>query len=105
MEDHMKNLQIRASLPALALLLAGCAAGGMPGGATHLSANQCRDLTELRNNAPLNRERNLSELAALRQAGYDPSRWFDPYYPEDLQAAQAQVDRWYHDECQQAQMK
>ena len=101
----MRSSEIRASLAALTLLLAGCAAGGMPGGATHLSANQCRDLTELRNNAPLNRERNLSELAALRQAGYDPSRWFDPYYPEDLQAAQAQVDRWYHDECQQAQMK
>ncbi|BCG01353.1 hypothetical protein PPGU19_059210 [Paraburkholderia sp. PGU19] len=103
----MRNSRIHTSLPALALLLAGCAAGGMPGagGATHLSATQCRDLSELRNNAPLTRERNLSELAALRQAGYDPSRWFDPYYPEDLQAAQSQVDRWYHDECQQAQVK
>jgi hypothetical protein len=92
---------IWAALPALALSLAGCAAGGMQGGATHLSATQCSDLTELRNNAPRTHQRNLSELAALREAGYDPSRWFDPYYPEDLQNAQRQVDRWYQEECHQ----
>jgi hypothetical protein len=33
-----------------------------------------------------------SELAALRKAGYDPSPWYDPYYPDDLQAAQRLVD-------------
>ncbi|MBC8743052.1 DUF4148 domain-containing protein, partial [Paraburkholderia sp. UCT31] len=33
-------------------------------------------------------ERSRSELAALRKAGYDPSPWFDPHYPEDPQAAQ-----------------
>jgi hypothetical protein len=101
----VKSSKIWATLPALALSLAGCAAGGMPEGVTHLSATQCRDLAELRNNAPLTRERNLSELAALREAGYDPSPWFDPYYPEDLQAAQRQVDRWYQAECHQAQVK
>jgi hypothetical protein len=89
-------------LPALVLLLAGCAAGGNLQSAAHLSTSQCRDLAALRNNAPMTPERNLSELAALRQAGYDPSRWFDPYYPEDLQAAQRQVDRWFQAECQQA---
>ncbi|CAG4890436.1 DUF4148 domain-containing protein [Paraburkholderia saeva] len=89
-------------LTALALWLAGCAAGGPPQSATHLSPMQCQDLAALRNNAPPTAERNRSELAALRKAGYDPSRWFDPYYPEDLQAAQRQVDRWFQAECQQA---
>jgi hypothetical protein len=89
-------------LAALVLLLAGCAAGGKPESTSHLSATQCRDLAALRNNAPPTPERNRSELAALRQAGYDPSKWFDPYYPDDLQAAQRQVDRWFVAECQPA---
>jgi hypothetical protein len=88
---------------ASALSLTGCAAGTMQDRArTHLSATQCRDLTALRSNAPPTHERNLSELAALEQAGYRPSLGFDPYYPGDLQAAQRQVDRWYQTECQQA---
>jgi hypothetical protein len=74
----------------------------MPEGATHLSATQCRDLAAIRNNAPATLERNQSELAALEAAGYNPSRFFDPYYPDDLQAAQRQVDRWYQAECPQA---
>jgi hypothetical protein len=99
----MKNLPRKwPMLPALVLLLAGCAAGGTPQGAPHLSTSQCRDLAALRNHAPLTPERNRSELAALRKAGYDPSRWFDPYYPEDLQAAQRQIDRWFQAECQPA---
>ncbi|MFM0004387.1 MULTISPECIES: DUF4148 domain-containing protein [Paraburkholderia] len=86
----------------LVLSLAGCAAGGSPQSAAHLSTSQCSDLAALKNNAPLTPERNRSELAALRKAGYDPSRWFDPYYPEDLQAAQRRVDSWFQAECQQA---
>lgn len=89
-------------LPALVLSLAGCAAGGTSQNQPPLSAEQCRDLTAIRSNAPPNAERNRSELAALRKAGYDPSLWFDPHYPEDLQAAQRQVDRWYQTVCQQA---
>jgi len=88
---------------ALAVSLAGCAMGGTAPNAAHLSPTQCRDLTELRNNAPPNRQRNASELTALRAAGYDPSRWFDPYYPDNLQAAQVQVDRWYAQDCQHVQ--
>jgi hypothetical protein len=42
-----------------------------------------------------------SELAALRKAGYNPSPWYDPYYPDDLQAAQRLVDVWFQTECQQ----
>ncbi|NKJ49210.1 hypothetical protein CIC12_21225 [Burkholderia sp. SG-MS1] len=86
-------------LASLVLLLAGCAAGGTPESAAHLSATQCRDLAALRSNAPPTPERSRSELAALRQAGYDPSKWLDPHYPEDLQAAQRQVDRWFVTEC------
>jgi hypothetical protein len=89
---------------ALLLALAGCAAGGAQEGAAHLSATQCRDLTALRNHAPPTHERNESELAALRMAGYDPSRFYDPYYPDDLQAAQRQIDRWYQADCQQARL-
>ncbi|SPB17181.1 hypothetical protein NOV72_04385 [Caballeronia novacaledonica] len=95
----MKRLSM---LSALALALAGCAAGGMQQSTTNLSATQCRDLTALKNHAPPSRERNLSELAALERAGYDPSKWYDPYYPDDLHAAQRQVDRWYQAECPQA---
>jgi hypothetical protein len=99
----MKNSsKIRLMLSALVFSLAGCAAGGAQQGAgTHLSATQCRDLTALRNNAPRTHALNLSELAALEQAGYHPSWGFDPYYPDDLQTAQRQVDRWYQAECQQ----
>lgn len=90
-------------LLALAFSLAGCTAGGMEQGAhTHLSAMQCRDLTALRSNAPIKYERNQSELAALAEAGYHPSFRVDTYYPDDLQAAQRQVDRWYQAECPQA---
>ncbi|MDH6148545.1 MULTISPECIES: DUF4148 domain-containing protein [Paraburkholderia] len=91
------------ALPALILSLAGCAAGGISQSLPPLSAAQCRDPAALRNNAPPTPERSRSELAALRKAGYDPSPWFDPHYPEDLQAAQRQVDRWYQAECQQAE--
>jgi hypothetical protein len=45
-----------------------------------------------------------SELAALRKAGYDPSPWYDdPYYPDDIQAAQRLVDYWFQTECQRPQ--
>ncbi|WP_109480860.1 hypothetical protein [Paraburkholderia sp. C35] len=103
----MKRSTIWAAWPVLVLALSGCAAGGSggSGSTTHLSAVQCRDLTELRNHAPLDHQRNMSELAALRSAGYDPSRWYDPYYPDDLEAAQRQVDRWYQAECQQANVQ
>jgi Domain of unknown function (DUF4148) len=86
--------------PAVALLLAACAAGGMQAGTeTHLSAMECRDLTAIRNKAPVTRERNMSELAALEKAGYHPGWFYDPYYPADLEAAQRQVDIWYETEC------
>ncbi|MDR5827455.1 DUF4148 domain-containing protein [Caballeronia sp. LP006] len=96
----MKHLpRFRPLICATAILLTGCATS-MQNGTTHLSPAQCRDLTALKNNAPITSERNRSELAALETAGYHPSMFFDPYYPDDLQAAQRQVDRWYQVECQ-----
>ncbi|CAB3724760.1 hypothetical protein LMG22037_05067 [Paraburkholderia phenoliruptrix] len=90
-------------LAASIVLLAGCVAGGMQRGAqTHLSPTQCRDLTDIRNKAPVTHERSMSELAALEMAGYHPEWRFDPYYPADLEAAQRQVDFWYRTECPQA---
>jgi hypothetical protein len=87
-------------LPALVLLLTACATGGMQAGTgAHLSAAECRDLTEIRDKAPVTHERNMSELAALEKAGYHPGWFFDPYYPADLEAAQRQVDIWYETEC------
>lgn len=88
-------------LATLALLLAGCAASGMQESAAHLSASECRDLAALKANAPPTPQRNRSELAALRKAGYDPSRWSNPHYPDDLDAAQRQVNLWFQAECQQ----
>ena len=93
----------RLMLPAVVLMLAACATGGMQAGSgTHLSAMECRDLTEIRNKAPVTHERNMSELSALEKAGYHPG-WFndDPYYPADLEAAQRQVNIWYETECPQ----
>jgi hypothetical protein len=87
-------------LPALVLLLAACTTGGMQAGTgPHLSAVECRDLTDIRNKAPVTHERNMSELAALEQAGYHPGWFFDIYYPADLEAAQRQVDIWYETDC------
>ncbi|CAG9268625.1 DUF4148 domain-containing protein [Paraburkholderia unamae] len=93
----------RSTLAALALLLAGCAAPGMPQGGPYLSPTECRDLAALRSNAPVTMAQHQSELAALRKAGYDPSPWNDdPYYPDDLQAAQRLVDYWFNTECPQS---
>ncbi|MGT2474589.1 DUF4148 domain-containing protein [Paraburkholderia terrae] len=103
MNDLNDFRRIQPALTALAsaLLLAGCAVGGVaPGGA--LSPGECRDLAALRSGAPPTMAQHHSELAALRRAGYDPSPWYDdPYYPEDLQEAQRLVDYWFKTECGQ----
>ncbi|GAB7524868.1 hypothetical protein [Paraburkholderia sp. 2C] len=99
MKNSLTTLPI---LLASAFSLVGCVAGGTTAteGGSHLSATQCSDLAALKSGSSTP-ERNRSELAALRAAGYDPLR-FDPYYPSNLQAAQRQVDRWYQQECPQA---
>ncbi|WP_250479664.1 MULTISPECIES: DUF4148 domain-containing protein [unclassified Caballeronia] len=86
---------------ASATLLAGCVAvGEMPPPGRYLTDRECHDLTALRTNANPTMAEHQSELAALRKAGYDPPPfWDDPYYPEDLQAAQRLVDYWYRMEC------
>jgi hypothetical protein len=99
----MKNANMAwLMIPVSVLLLAARATGGMKTGTrTNLSVAQCRDLTEIRNKAPITHERNMSELAALEETGYHPGWYFDPYYPADLEAAQRQVDIWYATECRQ----
>lgn len=42
-------------------------------------------------NQPVTRAQVRAELAQLEQAGYNPSHGRDPYYPSDIQAAQARV--------------
>ncbi|WMY10907.1 DUF4148 domain-containing protein [Paraburkholderia phenoliruptrix] len=101
-----KSPRTGLTVAAVALLLAGCVVGGAPYGGMpyagpHLSPTECRDLAALRTNAPPTMGQHQSELAALRKAGYDPSPWYDdPYYPDDLQAAQRLVDYWFQTECQ-----
>lgn len=91
-----------STLAALVLLLTGCAVSSVPQSGPHLSPTECRDLASLRSNAPPTMAQHQSELAALRKAGYDPSPWNDdPYYPDDLQAAQRLVDYWFETECPQ----
>lgn len=99
----MKSLPgSRSAHLAWVLLLAGCAVGGVPQGGPPLTATECRDLAALKSNAPPTMAEHQSELAALRKAGYDPSPWADdPYYPDDLQAAQHLVDYWYATVCPQ----
>lgn len=88
----------------LASLLSGCAVGVAPQNGAHLSPTECRDLAALRTNASPTMAQHQSELAALRKAGYDPSPWYDdPYYPDDIQAAQRLVDYWFQTECQRPQ--
>ena len=95
------RLVTRSMLSALVILLAGCAVGVMPPTTgAHLTPTECRDLAALRTNAPPTMAEHQSELGALRKAGYDPSPWNDPYYPEDLHAAQRLVDYWFQTECQ-----
>ncbi|MBB5418204.1 DUF4148 domain-containing protein [Paraburkholderia atlantica] len=99
-----KATGMRSMLPRLVILLAGCFACGMAYAGPHLSSTECRDLVALRANAPATLEQHHSELAALRKAGYAASAWYeDPYYPDDLQAAQRLVDYWFKSECRQLQ--
>ena len=87
----------------VAALSGACATGPVPDPGRNLTDQQCQDLTAIRAHEPATRQRNASELAALRRAGYDPSPWFDPFYPQDLQDAQRLVDYWYRMECGPAQ--
>jgi hypothetical protein len=96
----MKNTSsIWPALSVLMLSLAGCSMGGISQSQPVLSPTQCADLGALRHGDPVTPERSRSELAALRKAGYDPGLRFDPHYPDDLQAAQRQVDLWYDAQC------
>ncbi|MDR5781516.1 DUF4148 domain-containing protein [Caballeronia sp. LZ065] len=96
----LSGTRLQITIGALAVALSGCVTSAGQYDGRHLSPQQCVDLTALKNQEPLTRARNLSELAALEQAGYDPSRFFDPYYPDDLHQAQRLVDQWYQAECQ-----
>jgi hypothetical protein len=99
MENLLRN---RPILIVSVLLLTGCVAAGAPQNGRHLSPTECRDLAALRRNASPTMAQHRSELVALRKAGYDPSPWDDdPYYPEDLEAAQRVVNYWFETECQQ----
>jgi len=40
---------------------------------------------------PLTRAEVRAQLAQIEQAGYSPARGRDPYYPTDIQAAEARV--------------
>ncbi|PRX30923.1 uncharacterized protein DUF4148 [Paraburkholderia sp. BL18I3N2] len=94
-----------STVAALALLLTGYAAGATQSG-PHLSPTECRDLAEIKSNAPRTKSQHRSELSALRKAGYNPSPWHnDPHYPANLHAAQRQVDHWFETECKQLQPK
>jgi hypothetical protein len=92
---------IRALLSAqiIAALCGACATYPVPDPGRNLTDAQCRDLAAIKAHAPPTPQRNANELAALRRAGYNPSPWYDPYYPDDLQAAQRLVDYWYRVEC------
>jgi hypothetical protein len=42
-------------------------------------------------NQPVTRAQVRAELVQLEKAGYQPIRGADPYYPDDIQAAEARV--------------
>lgn len=97
-----KPKHARSIASALALVLGGCVVGGAPYTGRHLSPTECHDLAALRTDPHPTLAEHQSEVTALRKAGYDPSPWIDdPFYPDDLQAAQRLVDYWFNTECRQ----
>ena len=48
-------------------------------------------LSFAQSNAPLTRAEVLADLVRFQEAGYNPSRGNDPYYPANVQAAQATI--------------
>ncbi|MEX3957560.1 DUF4148 domain-containing protein [Trinickia sp. EG282A] len=42
-------------------------------------------------NQPITRAQVRADLVQLEKAGYSPTRGADPYYPSDIQAAEARV--------------
>ncbi|XUW89974.1 DUF4148 domain-containing protein [Burkholderia sp. M6-3] len=95
-----------STLAALALLLAGYTAAGATQSRPHLSPTECRDLAEIKSNAPRTKSQHHSELSSLRKAGYNPSPWHDdPHYPANLHAAQRRVDHWFETDCKQSHPK
>ncbi|CAB3797758.1 hypothetical protein LMG28688_04605 [Paraburkholderia caffeinitolerans] len=97
MENLLRN---HSTLVALAFLLTGCAAGGVPQSGPHLSPTECQELTALKSNPSPTKEQRRAELSALRKAGYDPSPWNDdPNYPADLHEAQRLIAQWMETDC------
>jgi hypothetical protein len=47
--------------------------------------------TFAQSNPPVTRAQVRAELVQLEKAGYNPARGSDPYYPADVQAAEARV--------------
>jgi hypothetical protein len=47
--------------------------------------------TFAQSNQPVTRAQVRAELVQLEKAGYNPARGSDPYYPADVQAAEARV--------------
>ncbi|WP_028225539.1 DUF4148 domain-containing protein [Paraburkholderia ferrariae] len=52
-------------------------------------------------NQPLTRAQVRAQLVELEQAGYRPSLGFDPYYPDDIQAAERKVAAQHAAQAQQ----
>jgi len=96
----MVRVSAKKMLLGLAFLLAGCVPGPMLPPGRYLSDAECRELAARKANTSPTFAQNQAELGALRKAGYDPPPFSDdPYYPDDLQAAQRLVDYWFQTEC------
>jgi Domain of unknown function (DUF4148) len=65
---------------------------------SHLTAEQCNDYPFKPVEGHVTHAQLVQELAELESVGYEPDRW-DPYYPNDLQAAQARLHAKYLADC------
>ena len=65
---------------------------------SHLTAEQCNDYPFKPVEGRVTHAQLVQELAELESVGYEPDRW-DPYYPNDLQAAQARLHAKYLADC------
>ncbi|MBN3724611.1 DUF4148 domain-containing protein [Burkholderia sp. Ac-20379] len=64
-----------------------------------MTAQECHSYKASRANRPLTRADVVGNLDALEAAGYTPARGNDPYYPDDIQAAEKKLARMEVKDC------
>jgi hypothetical protein len=64
-----------------------------------LTPQQCNDYPFVKTQGPLTHRQVIQELKELEAFGYQPTLGNDPYYPDDINAAQALLWKEYARDC------